>query len=937
MRLALIAAACLCFASVSFAQPPPTPTPTPLLQLAPNPACPGNSSFCRPLVSSVAGFVPTVMGFNNGFLYSWVGVAPGTGCPTNSDQLPPVSVQTFCFYQSSSFAPETWTYLGSYAPPPSQPAISGTEMPIEIVFGPGACSGYTYVYTDSHRVLRASNGWNFTSLTNLPNIPNIPSNTAGKVASFAVADQGSQTRIFYGNYPSPNCQYTTTAFAGDLSCPKHPATCVSGSDPSVCPHAYIWHSDDCGDTWSAPFPFGEPEYHAQEVHAINVDPTNPLNIYVTIDVENADLQPVGLWKSTDGGMTYTQLSNIPSAYPSLDISPKNFVLPSGSNYAFLESDGDSALNMLDDRNNNNPQLPGGPLVSLDAVNGGAFQVAAPWPGVSQGAPLWAGTANAISLTSEQNIFLWTNAGGRDKSKRQGIWYFAPPYYNMPRLLGEFTAPINSVTATNQVATAVTFEPAALQPSDTVAISGVNVAGFNITLDPTQNPLTVVGPDMFSYPCPGCPDSPQGTGGYATVTGRNVIFRTIEVTDPTTNFTYLYNGNTRFVKPEFTGAQQTLSNLNVGGGYLKTYFIGTDEHVHQLLNNTNTGGWGNWDISSSAQAPTNILPTPGSALSSLWLGYPYDETFFIGTDQHVHMLLNNLSEDAWGNWDINSQAHDPTNIPPVAGSALSSNYAGGSYYETFFIGTDLHVHMLLNNSSEGAWGNHDVSSYATGPSSVVPLVGSALSSVYQTNGNTEVFFIGMDQHVHILLNSAGSWVNYDLNSLATSPTAVTPANWTQLSALDLGSGNSEVFFVGTDLHVHRLLNMNGVWENDDVNSLAPPLTSITPMLGSSLRAVSLTANATATFFIGTDQHVHRLYFNGNGGWENDDVNSLGQAPTNVIPAIRSPYTIINLGSGNSEIFFIGIDGDMHMFLNNAGQWGNWDPNPQSPTNALPATP
>lgn len=815
------------------------------------------------------------MGFDNGSLYSYVVLNPGynapLACPGQSTQF---SEQTFCFYQGSfqdPSTPETWTYLGSYSPPPPPPPINPNEIPIEIVFGPGACSGYTYVYTDNHRVLRASNGWNFTSLTNLPDLPNIPSNTTGKVASFAIADQGSQTRIFYGNYPSPNCQYTTTEWPGDPEslCPNfHPATCVAGSPANACPHAYVWHSDDCGDTWSTPFAFGEPEYHAQEVHAINVDPANPLNIYVTVDRENADTSLGGLWQSTDGGNTFTHVAG-PPANGSPDITPVNFVFPAGSNQIFLESDGDSSLNVMPPNNS-----PGGPLVSWDKVNGGPFQVAVPWPSTQNcSPPPWEGLGLGIAVTSEQNIFTVTSPQANDQNclptaDNVGVWYFAPPSYTNFRILENFP--------------------------------------------------------------PGAPDS-----------SIFVIGRTVEVTNPTTNFTYLYNGNTRFVKPEFTGAQQTLSNLNAGGGYFETFFIGTDgtdQHVHMLLFDINTGGWGNWDVSSS-QSPTNILPAAGSALSTLWAGYPYDETFFIGTDQHVHMMLNDISEGGWGNWDINSLAQSPTNIAPVAGSALSSNSAGSGYYETFFIGTDLHVHMLLNNPSQGAWGNHDVTSYATGPSSVVPLVGSALSSVNQTNGNIEVFFVGMDQHLHMLLNAAGSWANYDLNSLATSPTAVTPANWTQLSALDLGSGNSEVFFIGTDLHVHRLLNMNGVWENDDVNSLAQAPTTITAMLGSSLQAFSFAANATATFFIGTDQHVHRLYFNGNGGWENDDLNALGQAPTNVLPAIRSPYTIIDLGGGNSETFFIGIDGHMHMFLNYAGAWGNWDisSSAQSPTNTLPATP
>src|SRR5262249_30273868 len=187
------------------------------------------------------------------------------------------------------------------------------------------------VYTDGHRLFKApsdpSNG-NFQPVT-LPDLPNTPSNTAGRVASFAAADLGSVTRLFYGNYPSVNDVYTSQ------TCSQH------NNDPSFCQHAYIWHSDSCGDNWSAPFAFGEPTYHAQEVHAINVDPANPWNIYATIDVENADTQLMGLWKSTDAGNNFTHVS---TPTPGAVITPINFVFPRNSNKIFLETDGDPAEN-----------------------------------------------------------------------------------------------------------------------------------------------------------------------------------------------------------------------------------------------------------------------------------------------------------------------------------------------------------------------------------------------------------------------------------------------------------------------------------------------------------------------------------------------------------------------------------------------------------------
>jgi hypothetical protein len=786
------------------------------------------------------------MGYQNGILYGWQFVNNGVA-----------------FYSSNTFSPETWPLsspLGTYS------TTRPIDDPIEIVFGTGACSNYKYIYTTAQRILRATsapNDWTFTDIASsnpqlgLGGLPNLPSDTSGRASSFAMANQGSTTRLFYGNYNDHT------------------------SNP---PHAYIWHSDDCGGTWTQyefqiPIPGTQDTqclnyvdcFHGREIHAIGVEPATGY-IYVTVDTEcdqNGQncpgTQTLGLWRSTDGGTSFTHVSSLPPDHPSLDISPINFVFPAGSNQIFLESDGDSTLNIMPNN------VPGGPLVSWDKVTEGAFQIAAPWPTPGpnpQPTPGWEGAGLAIALTSEQNIFTITKPERVPQPGTPpdfyGVWYFAPPAYTQPALLEKF--------------------------SDD--------------------------------------------------TGLDLLGRTIEVTDPSNSVTYLYNGNTRFVKPEFTGAHQTLSNLNVGGGYYETFFIGTDQHVHMLLNNTNTGAWGNHDLNSYAQAPTVTLPEPGSELSSLNLGYPYNETFFIGTDQHVHMLLNNLSTNSWGNHDLNFYAQSPTNILPAIGSALSSLNAGYPYFETLFIGTDHHVHMIFNNVSAGTWGNHDLNAYANTPSSIVPVVGSALSSVYLTSGNSETFFIGMDQHVHMLVNTSGSWANYDLNSMGNSPTNVLPAVWTQLAALDVGNGNSEVFFVGTDVHVHRLLNMNGAWENDDVNSLAQTPTNVLPMLASPLQAFNLPNGATATFFTGTDQQAHMLFYTGSG-WGNYDISTYAQAPTNIIPAVRSPYSVINLGGGSSETFFIGADQHVHMLLGDVttGAWANHDINSyaQAPTTTLPSVP
>lgn len=504
MKTLLVTAVLVCSPAISLAQS----------QLAPNPGCPNAMPYCRSQTTNNIN----VMGFNDGILYGWEFASGG-----------------FQLYSSSTFNPENWVALG--------PAIAGSDTPIEIVFPAGHCSIYKYIYTNGKRILRANTSdWNFTDVGS-SNIPYLPSDTDARVASFAAATQGSQTRLFYGNY----------------------------NDHSVSPpDARIWISDNCGDSWVVALDTWDSSLGmgAQEIHAINVDPANPYNIYATIDTEN--LVPpnpwLGLWTSTQGGNTGSfQLASVqptqnpppPPVKPVPYVVGINFVFPRNSTTVFLETDGDPA---------NNPPPnggPSGPLLSWDTINGGQFLAPSPWPSVSPGTPVWAGSGLAINLTSDQNIFLITTAEGRNSSYREGIWYFVPPTYNTAILLEDLAPPINSLTFNNGTATATTIAPHGLQSTDTIMINGVTPACFNSSTNGV--PITVTGPSTFTYwspacfPCPNC-SNPTGTGGYATKIGLNFIERTVEVTDTSTNITYLYSGNSRVVKPRTDALLATIIQI-----------------------------------------------------------------------------------------------------------------------------------------------------------------------------------------------------------------------------------------------------------------------------------------------------------------------------------------------------------------------------------------
>src|SRR6266700_1261872 len=428
--------------------------------LEPNPSCPGSAPYCRAIT-----FPPLTefgaLGFSNGVLYGGMVVSAGSSCPGAVPLPLSPSYPTICLYTATSFAPENWAFQGQF-PIPDTPIP--VESPLEMVFGTGSCSNYKYLEINGPHIYRATSDptdWNFTDLVypqisgvpfsqygfgilqtppQTPTLPQLPppvtapggsppqfsffSSVLRRGLMFGGNTQGG-TRLFYGNYPSNNSTYTT-------------GTCKA--DPNACPHAYIWHSADCGNPWSTPSEIGASQgLHAQEVHALNVDPLNSSTIYAMIDDENADEGTHGLWESADCGITFTQLD---PGDPNVGI---DFVLPSGpgiaSNLVVAETD----------------RLLGGSLLSFNPaypVGGPVFQVAGNYPQPAPNPP-YLGSGFGMVLTTENNIFVINDIEGHPRS---GAWYVAPPNYDSATLLENHAVPISSIAYNNSLFTVTTAEP-----------------------------------------------------------------------------------------------------------------------------------------------------------------------------------------------------------------------------------------------------------------------------------------------------------------------------------------------------------------------------------------------------------------------------------------------------------------------------------------------
>jgi hypothetical protein len=222
------------------------------------------------------------------------------------------------------------------------------------------------------------------------------------------------------------------------------------------------------------------------------------------------------------------------------------------------------------------------------------------------------------------------------------------------------------------------------------------------------------------------------------------------------------------------------------------------------------GWHFSDLTLAAQAG---LAAPGSPFAAY--------TMPSGTENHprVHYLDGSGNIDQIG-WD--GQAWHFQNLSIATGGVAASDsplagfpMASGNA-TLFYVGKDRHVRELFWNGSH--WlPTSDVSNLSNVP--VAVAAGSPLAAFSAYTGTLQrVYFQGVDGHVYELYSKPDStWDYRDVTGLTGAPAAL-PG--TGMAALALGDNDelSRVYFVGTDQHVHELWWDLQNWHVGDLSQL-----------------------------------------------------------------------------------------------------------------------
>ena len=295
------------------------------------------------------------------------------------------------------------------------------------------------------------------------------------------------------------------------------------------------------------------------------------------------------------------------------------------------------------------------------------------------------------------------------------------------------------------------------------------------------------------------------------------------------------------------------------------------------------------------------------MSTVDTGTQVDE-FYLGFNGHIYELWWN---GTWHYLDATADAGAPL---AAAGTGIASQFDLLYGTEVFYADPVGHVHELFKCSScTLPWYHVDLTALTGAP---VAAPGTPLVSLVNTLAKSiQVDFLDSAGHIHEIFSwNRSKWYTGDLTTASGAPPAA--ANSSLATEINKLANTVEIYFLGTDRHVRELW-WNGTWYSSDPTAAAGALNATT---GSAL--VSLNnpiANTVQVDYVGTDQHVHEMWWNGT--WHTGDLTYAAGAP--IAATGSSLATEVNTFSNTVELYYIGNDQTVQELWWN-GVWHSANP-------------
>jgi hypothetical protein len=125
----------------------------------------------------------------------------------------------------------------------------------------------------------------------------------------------------------------------------------------------------------------------------------------------------------------------------------------------------------------------------------------------------------------------------------------------------------------------------------------------------------------------------------------------------------------------------------------------------------------------------------------------------------------------------------------------------------------------------------------------------------------------------------------------------------------------VYYAGVDYHMHQLYpNGSGAWNNEHLTA-----ETHAPLAGGERVTGFSQGNFQYVFYGDTNNHIHQLLFN-NSNWSDSDITSAGGAPLWGDVALSAITTTPN---NQVHVYYGSDNGDIHQLFFNGSSWSDGD--------------
>lgn len=265
----------------------------------------------------------------------------------------------------------------------------------------------------------------------------------------------------------------------------------------------------------------------------------------------------------------------------------------------------------------------------------------------------------------------------------------------------------------------------------------------------------------------------------------------------------------------------------------------------------------------------------------------------------------------GNFYLDQFAFNGTwsseNVTTTAGAPVATLGSPVISYENTLSNAPEAFYMVQNPQTgqqqvEELWGKTWTQNSLTSLANAqLPALGSGLVGYIDPIAATDnVFYQGTDQHVHLLTSSPGGNWKEDTR-LANAPAA----SFASALTGHMNAQSEELFYVGTNQHVCEVWrwsrNFDG-WHSTDLtlaNGQKPLAAVGSPLAG----FYDAKAGTDAVFYVDTDQHIYELLFL-MSKWTGVDVTLASQAPPAGMGTALAAH--LNTIAGSEEVFAVNSD-------------------------------